>query len=367
MTSTTRLALAIVIALTVLPATPGAQTPAPEQGRTGSPAAEKTAEQEFKNIQAFKGLPASQLLPTMRFIAGALGVDCEYCHVQIPGEPRAMERDDKETKLTARTMIAMMRAINGGHFNGQLRVNCATCHHGSPRPSTVPPVLQPGALPAGEDKAEDSAPAAEVLAAYIEALGGRTAIEKVTSRVSTGTTVNAMGQKTTFEIVQARPDRLRITMTSAGGGIAQGVDGNDVWSRGRNGTVVPVTGPDNDRLRRMANLSVDLMLLALDPKLTAAPVETIGGHKMQVLRGTLTNGQAEHLYFDAQTHLLARRVILTPTPLGPMPDQTDYEDYRPVDGVRVPFLLRRAGPTSSTTFQCDRVRQNVPAGDLGKN
>src|SRR5215467_8812891 len=40
----------------------------------------KPAEQVFKNIQVFKGLPSSQLRPAMSFMAAALGVNCEHCH-----------------------------------------------------------------------------------------------------------------------------------------------------------------------------------------------------------------------------------------------------------------------------------------------
>jgi len=41
----------------------------------------KTAEQQFKNIQVLKNIPAEQLIPSMQFIAASLGVDCEFCHV----------------------------------------------------------------------------------------------------------------------------------------------------------------------------------------------------------------------------------------------------------------------------------------------
>src|SRR6516164_9583771 len=42
----------------------------------------KTAEQQFKNIQVLKNIPADQLIPSMQFIAASLGVDCEFCHVE---------------------------------------------------------------------------------------------------------------------------------------------------------------------------------------------------------------------------------------------------------------------------------------------
>ncbi|HZV59194.1 MAG TPA: hypothetical protein VFF42_02575, partial [Candidatus Eremiobacteraceae bacterium] len=43
-------------------------------------AGQKLAEEQFKNIQALKGIPADQLIPAMQFISASLGVDCEYCH-----------------------------------------------------------------------------------------------------------------------------------------------------------------------------------------------------------------------------------------------------------------------------------------------
>ncbi|HEU5235932.1 MAG TPA: hypothetical protein VFU37_02255, partial [Pyrinomonadaceae bacterium] len=47
--------------------------------RSSSEALEtKTAEQVYKNIQVFKGLPASELEPTMAFISGSLGVKCNH-------------------------------------------------------------------------------------------------------------------------------------------------------------------------------------------------------------------------------------------------------------------------------------------------
>jgi hypothetical protein len=80
---------------------------------TAAPAGPKLAEEEYKNIQALKGLPAEQVIPSMQFIAAALGVDCEYCHVA-----HANEKDDKKPKVTARKMINMMMAINKENFEG---------------------------------------------------------------------------------------------------------------------------------------------------------------------------------------------------------------------------------------------------------
>src|ERR1051325_8321460 len=100
-------------------------------------AQQQTAEQRFKNIQIFKGLPATQLDPTMAFIPGSLGVRCNYCHVAS-----SFDKDDKPAKLAARRMIQMVFDLNKGSFKGQGAVSCYTCHRGKPTPVSVPAVGQ---------------------------------------------------------------------------------------------------------------------------------------------------------------------------------------------------------------------------------
>src|SRR5258708_2975291 len=110
-----------------LPTTP--PLPPPKK----KPPVPKTAAQQFKNIQVLKDIPADQLIPTMQFIAGALGVDCEFCHVE-----HDRDKDDKKEKQTARKMIEMELAINKSHFKNEIEVTCYTCHRRSPHPVVVP-------------------------------------------------------------------------------------------------------------------------------------------------------------------------------------------------------------------------------------
>ena len=96
---------------------------------------QEPAEQVFKNIQIFKGVPAGRLLLIMnRGYSHALGVNCKHCHVE-----QDFSKDDKRPKRAAREMAAMHRSINEqlktmknleaspqGHF-----INCSTCHRGA--------------------------------------------------------------------------------------------------------------------------------------------------------------------------------------------------------------------------------------------
>lgn len=89
---------------------------------------EKRTEQEYKNIQLLKGLPADRLMPIMFAFKASLGVDCTYCHIKDQ-----FEKDDKSTKQMARKMIKLVRDTNA-NLGAAGRVNCFTCHRGQPQP-----------------------------------------------------------------------------------------------------------------------------------------------------------------------------------------------------------------------------------------
>ncbi len=97
--------------------------------KVANAAGPKKAEEQFKNIQALKGVPADQVFPAMQFITASLGVECQFCHVE-----GAFEKDDKKTKQTARKMMEMMFAINKDNFEGHREVTCYSCHRGSTTP-----------------------------------------------------------------------------------------------------------------------------------------------------------------------------------------------------------------------------------------
>src|SRR5580658_7492763 len=127
------------------------------QSNAAPQAADKKAEEQFKNIQVLKGVPADQVIPTMQFMTASLGVECEFCHVQ-----GAFEKDDKKPKVTARKMVEMMITINQDNFDGNREVTCYSCHRGSTAPVATPAVMTAESKPAlAEPKETDQAEAKE--------------------------------------------------------------------------------------------------------------------------------------------------------------------------------------------------------------
>ena len=78
-----------------------------------------------------------------------------------------------------------------------------------------------------------------------------------------------------------------------------------------------------------------------------------------------TDAKTERYYFDSQTGLLLRKTTLNKTMLMPFPEQLDFEDYRDVDGVKVPFTIRYAaiGAYDSWTRTFTEIKRNTVLED----
>jgi tetratricopeptide (TPR) repeat protein len=131
-----------VLALTASLA--AAQQPAPQQQQQQQPPAPP------QNLQVLpKETTREQLLQTMQAFTQALGVQCNYCHVQEGrGGRNDMASDEKRTKLAARQMMVLAREINeklpaavSKPADQATRVTCTTCHRGVPIPKALSDIL----------------------------------------------------------------------------------------------------------------------------------------------------------------------------------------------------------------------------------
>jgi Photosynthetic reaction centre cytochrome C subunit len=105
----------------------------------------------------WRAVARADLLATMRLFNQALGVPCNYCHVQEgDGGRNDMASDEKAPKKTARVMMRMMAHVNdtlpsdlGRAATDVTRVQCITCHRESaiPKIPDPPPAPQRGGQP----------------------------------------------------------------------------------------------------------------------------------------------------------------------------------------------------------------------------
>jgi hypothetical protein len=337
------------------------QSSAPKVSAT--PAGPKLAEEEYKNIQVLKGIPADQVIPSMQFIAASLGVECEYCHVA-----HANEKDDKKPKVTARKMINMMMAINKENFEGRREVTCYSCHRGSTNPVGTPIITDEEAKPGAEEgkksgETKVSLPSADqLLDKYLSAIGGTDALQKITSRVQKGTLTAFGGQHFAVDVYSKAPDKRVSIMHLQGGDSVTGFDGRQGWLSVP-GRVHTMSAAENDAARIDADLYFPAHLKALYQKFSVDSGEKIDGHDTYLVTGRTEGQPPLRLYLDKESGLLLRLVRYAETPLGRNPTQIDYADYRDANGVKVPFRWTLARPGNRFTIQVEQLQQSVPVDD----
>jgi hypothetical protein len=343
------------------------------------PAPVRTTDQQFKNIQVLKGLPAAQMNLTMHGISAQLGVDCVHCHIW-----EEWDKDVKPPKMVARRMMTLVRDLNKEYFGGAQVVTCYTCHRGSPHPAST--LLLPNTselrkmteaappLPVEEEApAKPNYPAADViLAKYVQALGGEAALRKVTSRVITAkrdyptAAAGLIPVMADVEIYEKTPNLTVMFSKGEKLDVAEGFDGQVAWAQGPTGNVNNLGDPDQQRARRNANFYQSLDLPKEYEQLKVMGLEKVNGHDAYVLSGTPAGDREERLYFDVKTGLLLRKWATFPTLIADYPYVVDYDDYRKTkSGVMIPYVIRtvpsnpRNEEKTNSTLQILTVKENV--------
>ena len=127
-----------------------------------------------------------------------------------------------------------------------------------------------------------------------------------------------------------------------------------------------MTSAEVAQMRQQAELYGALMLKDQLSNPRVGGKQKVNDRDAYVVVGTNASKKRERLFFDVETGLLVRRVVLNPTILGIDPTQTDFSDYRLVDGVKLPFTIELSSFDSAHNNQkrtFTQIKQNVPVED----
>jgi photosynthetic reaction center cytochrome c subunit len=357
-----------------------------------APAAQKTAEQVFKNIQVMKGAPVDDFMGSMGLMCAALGFDCSDCHAGA-GTEKVDWAADTPNKVRARKMIQMMQAINRDNFSGRQMVTCWSCHHGRDHPATTP-TLEYMYGPATQEMDDvltqmPGQPAAtQIIEKYIQAIGGSERVAGLKSYVAKGTSVGfgGFGGAGRVEIFAKFPDQratwIDFPESPQRGRTMRLYNGHEGWLE----TPLTVLGKyqltggelDGARLdallsfpaqitEALSNLRVSLPVSISDlpaPSSQASKdvsMAAVGQDRLvNVVQGTGPRGILANLYFEQQSGLLLRVVRYGRSPIGRVPTQVDYGDYREVSGIKMPFHMVFAWMDGRDAIQLSEIQINLP-------
>ena len=203
----------------------------------------------------------------------------------------------------------------------------------------------------------------QVFDKYVAAVGGREAAAKFQTLVVKGTREASQNRSWPFEATLKGDKFLMAVQVPQQGAVTSSVSGTTGWlvnPRARR-ALTPTEVADG---RRGAQL-MGVVKFTPTETMRVAGQRRVGERDAVVVVERPSEGVQRRYFFDAQTGLLLRIVTLTDAILNQLPEQVDFEDYRDVEGVKLPFLLRFSN--IDTFFSFDRkiteVRPGVPVED----
>src|SRR5262249_11500834 len=88
-------------------------------------------------------------------------------------------------------------------------------------------------------------------------------------------------------------------------------------------------------------------------------VATVEDKEVTIIQGTAAGRSRIKLFFDSETGLLIRQLRYSDTPVGTVPIQIDYSDYREIAGVKMPFRSVVTWTNGQTIVELSDVQPNV--------
>lgn len=198
--------------------------------------------------------------------------------------------------------------------------------------------------------AGSSPPVDQVIQLYVQALGGRGALDRISSRQ-----LQAKGHEKATYIWQAPNKVLRMR-----GPVREGFDGSAAWLETKRKRVQKLPHSVEEEMETDANPVRYARLRGMFTDLNSAPRESVDGTLMDVIVASNHIGSTK-LFFDASTHLLSRIEEFGLTSAY-FKHVIEFSDYKEFDGIRIPTVIDREsdepGAEKGVT-RLSNIKQNV--------
>ncbi len=212
-----------------------------------------------------------------------------------------------------------------------------------------PPAPSPPPI-ASAAKAQENLPSADqILERYLAAIGGREALARFKTQVRKGA-LKDDAQIVPIETVAKAPDKWLLTLETGGTSPdKEGCNGLAGWSE--SGDVVKNMDPgEQPELETFLDFQLPLKLASMRASMTVKLKDRLGQQEVYVVEAAPSEGRRRTLAFDAQTGLLV------------LADSVLFEDYRDVDGVRLPFRVKLHGGHITVDFT--EIKHDLAVRDI---
>jgi outer membrane lipoprotein-sorting protein len=210
----------------------------------------------------------------------------------------------------------------------------------------------------------------EIVEKHLAAIGGREALGRIRTRVSTGTvtvTTPVGDLNGTVEAFAKAPDKSRTLIKVDVSALGAGIVTNDQRFDGTTGYVIDSLNGDRDvagaQLDALKNNGFPTAWLDYKTRGHAVALigkEMLGDRPVFVVEVTPKTGPKMRSWVDAETFMILKTSMTVDAPgLGIVEQIMEFGDYRTVDDVKVPFLVKSINSAQTVTGVLSDVTHNV--------
>jgi len=203
---------------------------------------------------------------------------------------------------------------------------------------------------------------AKIVSEYVKAAGGSKALSKIQTETLEGAFSNPTdGKPSTYTFSLKLPNRYYSEFVLGDKNLIEAYNGKSAWRQATSGELSTVLGQEGQQLEA-ASLCYNSRLLNLKKhKLAVAFVghaQVRGKDALQLELTTPTNIRRE-LFFDPQSHLLVKESA----PVAGLDEEMLYDDYRSVDGVKLPYKIELHRGSDTYDINITRAAINATVGE----
>lgn len=197
---------------------------------------------------------------------------------------------------------------------------------------------------------------------YVKAAGGSKALSKIQTLTLEGTFTNSSDEKSgTYTLDTRLPNRYYSELVLGDKNWIEAYNGKSAWRQDSSGTPATLLGEEGLQLEAAAQYYNSRLINPKKNKIAVAFVghAQVNGKDALQIELTTPAGIKRQVFFDPQTHLIVKESAK----LGGVDEELLYEDYRVVDGVKLPYKIGLHRDAGNYGITVTRAAINVSVGE----
>jgi zinc protease len=205
----------------------------------------------------------------------------------------------------------------------------------------------------------------QILAKYISSTGGEQNWRKFRTRISKGRAeISGQAVFGTADFYYKAPNKyLYVVSLAEMGEIRRGFNGTAGWEKLSDSAATDVTGQELATLQRSADFYQALDIRKLYDNLALAADGKVEGTPAFVIEAKTSDGTSRRMYFDKDSGLMLKNEEDFTAEGQRVHIETEYQDFRDVDGIKYPFLLIQTNAASTVLIRVQSIQHDQTIDD----